>query len=203
MKQEAAGATVRPDHRIIIDIIPKGSSVLDLGCGNGDLLYNLVKEKDVKAEGIELEEEAIYRCVEKGLSVYHRDIENGLRDYPDDSMDYVVLNQIIQEIRDMEFLLKETLRVGKMVIIGFPNFAHIKARMDLFFRGKAPVTSSLPYQWYDSPNVHFGSLKDFTDFCHKKGMDIKGSWYLGNRKRVRLFPNLLALSGIFLIQKRP
>jgi methionine biosynthesis protein MetW len=202
MPKKAEGAFVRPDHSIIIDIIPEGSRVLDLGCGNGDLLYNLVKEKHVKAEGIELEEKAIYRCVEKGLSVYHRDIENGLRDYPDNSVDYVILNQIIQEIRDMEFLLKETLRVGQKVIIGFPNFAHIKARMDLFFRGKAPVTASLPYQWYDSPNVHFGSLKDFKDFCRQKDIYIKDSWYTGNRGNVSLFPNLLALNGIFLVQKR-
>jgi methionine biosynthesis protein MetW len=202
MMKKAAGRAGRPDHRIIIDIIPEGSRVLDLGCGNGDLLYDLVKEKHVKAEGIELEEEAIYRCVEKGLSVYHRDIENGLRDYPDNSVDYVILNQIIQEIRDMGTLLKETLRVGQKVIIGFPNFAHIKARTDLFFRGKAPVTSSLPYQWYDSPNVHFGSLKDFKDFCRQKDIYIKDSWYTGNRGNVRLFPDLLALNGIFLVQKR-
>ncbi len=202
MPKKAEGSSVKPDHRIIIDIIPEGSRVLDLGCGSGDLLYNLMKEKSVKAEGIELEEKAIYRCVEKGLSVYHRDIENGLRDYPDNSVDYVILNQIIQEIRDMGSLLKETLRVGQKVIIGFPNFAHIKARLDLFFRGKAPVTSSLPYQWYDSPNVHFGSLKDFKDFCRQKDIYIKESWYTGKRGGIRLFPNLMALNGIFLVQKR-
>lgn len=200
MINRTAGSEVRPDHRIIIDMIPQGSTVLDLGCGQGDLLYELIKEKRVKAEGIELEEEEIYRCVEKGLSVYHRDIENGLRDYPDNSVDYVILNQIIQEIKDMEFLLRETLRVGRNVIIGFPNFAHIKARIDLFFRGTAPVTSSLPYQWYNSPNVHFGSLKDFRDFCRQKEIHIKDARYLGSSKSIKLFPNIFALDGIFLIQ---
>ena len=202
MNPEVKHNMIRPDHRIITDMIPEKSVVLDLGCGNGDLLYNLVKEKKIKAEGIELEEGAIYKCVEKGLSVYHRDIENGLKDYPDNSIDYVVLNQIIQEIRDMEFLIKETLRVGKKVIIGFPNFAYIKARFDLFFRGVAPVTPSLPYEWYNSPNIHFGSLKDFEDFCEEKGLRILRSYYLGERGLVKLWPNLFAVNGIFLLERK-
>jgi methionine biosynthesis protein MetW len=202
MNPEANHNKIRPDHRIIADMIPEKSVVLDLGCGNGDLLYNLVKEKKIKAEGIELEEGAIYRCVEKGLSVYHRDIENGLKDYPDNSVDYVVLNQIIQEVKNMEFLIKETLRVGKKVIIGFPNFAYIKARFDLFFRGVAPVTPSLPYEWYNSPNIHFGSLRDFEHFCKEKEIRILRSYYLGEKKIVRLLPNLLAVNGIFLLERR-
>jgi methionine biosynthesis protein MetW len=202
MNPEVKHNIIRTDHRIITDMIPERSVVLDLGCGNGDLLYNLVKEKKIKAEGIELEEGAIYKCVEKGLSVYHRDIENGLKDYPDNSVDYVVLNQIIQEIRDMEFLIKETLRVGKKVIIGFPNFAYIKARFDLFFRGVAPVTPSLPYQWYNSPNIHFGSLKDFEDFCEEKGIRILKSYYLGEKRVIRFLPNLLAINGIFLLERK-
>lgn len=200
MKEEINN--IRPDHRIIIDMVPGGSRVLDLGCGDGDLLYNLRRVKGIKAEGIELGEEDIYKCVEKGLSVYHRDIENGLKDYPDNSVDYVILNQIIQEIKDMEYLLKETLRVGKYVIIGFPNFAYIKARVDLFFKGTAPVTSSLPYKWYNSPNIHFGSLKDFRVFCREKGVRILKSAYLGIERPVRLLPNLFAANGIFLVEKK-
>lgn len=118
---------IKLDHKIIIDIVNKGSKVLDLGCGDGELLHNLATVKKVKAEGVELNEENIYSCVEKGLSVYHRDIENGLKDYPDNAFDYVILNQIIQEIKNMEFLLNENFRVGEKVIIGFPNFAYIKA----------------------------------------------------------------------------
>ena len=102
----------------------------------------------------------------------------------------------------MEFLIKETLRVGKKVIIGFPNFAYIKARFDLFFRGMAPVTPSLPYQWYNSPNIHFGSLKDFEDFCRKKEIKIMESYYLGENRQVKLLPNLFAVNGIYLLKKR-
>ena len=159
--------------------------------------------KKVKAEGVELNEENIYSCVEKGLSVYHRDIENGLKDYPDDAFDYVILNQIIQEIKNMEFLLDETFRVGKKIIIGFPNFAYIKARFDLFFKGRAPVTSSLPYQWYNSPNIHFGSLKDFKTYCVDKNIKIINAHYLGNKSIVKFLPNIFAVNGIFLVEKNP
>ena len=194
---------IKPDHKIIIDIVNKGSKVLDLGCGDGELLHNLAMVKKVKAEGVELSEENIYSCVEKGLSVYHRDIENGLKDYPDDAFDYVILNQIIQEIKNMEFLLDETFRVGKKIIIGFPNFAYIKARFDLFFKGRAPVTSSLPYQWYNSPNIHFGSLKDFKTYCVDKNIKIINAHYLGNKSIVKFLPNIFAVNGIFLIEKNP
>ncbi len=191
---------IKPDHKIIFDIVKKGSRVLDLGCGDGELLYDLVRIKDIKAEGVELAEEDIYNCIEKGLSVYHRDIENGLKDYPDNSFDYIILNQSIQEIRNMEFLLDEALRVGDKVIIGFPNFAHIRARFDLFFKGMAPVTASLPYKWYNSPNVHFLSIKDFKDYCRGKRIKILASHYLGNNRALKVFPNIFALIGIFLIQ---
>jgi len=193
---------IKPDHRIIIDIIEKGSKVLDLGCGDGELLHRLVEEKRVRAEGVEINEEHIYTCIEKSLSVYHRDIEQGLMDYPDNAFDYVILNQIIQEIRNMEFLLDETFRVGKKVIIGFPNFAYIKARFDLFFKGLAPVTPSLPYQWYNSPNIHFGSLKDFKAYCLEKNIKIIKAYYSGERGIVGLFPNIFAVNGIFLVEKK-
>ena len=195
--------TIKPDHKIIIGIVNKGSKVLDLGCGDGELLHNLAMVKKVKAEGVELSEENIYSCVEKGLSVYHRDIENGLKDYPDNAFDYVILNQIIQEIKNMEFLLDETFRVGKKIIIGFPNFAYIKARFDLFFKGLAPVTSSLPYQWYNSPNIHFGSLKDFKNYCVDKNIKIIDAHYLGNKNIVKFLPNIFAVNGIFLVEKNP
>jgi methionine biosynthesis protein MetW len=194
---------IKPDHKIIFDIIKKGSKVLDLGCGDGELLQNLVKVKKVKAEGVELNEENIYGCIEKGLSVYHRDIENGLKDYPDKAFDYVILNQIIQEIKNMEFLINETFRVGKKVIIGFPNFAYIKARFDLFFKGRAPVTPSLPYQWFNSPNIHFGSLKDFKTFCAYRNIKIIEAYYLGEKNTVKFLPNIFAVNGVFLVEKDP
>lgn len=192
---------IRLDHKIIFKIIEPGSSVLDLGCGDGELLSLLVKEKKVKARGIELKEGAIYRCVEKGLSVFHGDIEGGLGEYPDNSFNYVILNQSMQETKKVEFVLQESLRVGRKVIIGFPNFAYIRSRFDLFFKGKAPVTPSLPYSWYESPNIHFLSIKDFENYCREKKIDVLEKYYLGKSTVIRCFPNLLALNAIFVIKE--
>lgn len=192
---------IRLDHKIIFKIIEPGSSVLDLGCGDGELLSLLVKEKKVKARGIELKEEAIYRCVEKGLSVFHGDIEGGLGEYPDNSFNYVVLNQSMQETKKVEFVLQESLRVGRKVIIGFPNFAYIRSRFDIFFKGKAPVNPSLPYSWYESPNIHFLSIKDFENYCREKKIDVLEKYYLGKSTVIRCFPNLLALNAIFVIKE--
>ncbi|HBU69230.1 MAG TPA: methionine biosynthesis protein MetW, partial [Elusimicrobia bacterium] len=175
--------------------------VLDLGCGNGELLSYLVKEKNADAQGIELDENAIYQCVEKGLSVFHSDIDSGLSGYPDKSFDYVILNQSLQEIKKIDYVINEALRAGKKVIIGFPNFAHIGARFMLFFRGMAPITNSLPYRWNDTPNLRFLSVKDFEWYCSKKGIKILESHYLGARNKINLLPNLFALNVIFVITK--
>ena len=146
---------IRPDHQVIFSMIEPGARVLDLGCGTGDLLHIVAQDKDARVQGIELDENAIYECVKRGLSVCQSDIESGLAEYPDGSVDYVILNQSLQEIRKVFFLLREALRVGRRVIVGFPNFAYINARVCLFFGGKAPMTPSLPYRWYDTPNVRF------------------------------------------------
>ena len=138
------GTLARPDHRVIVDMIAPKSSVLDLGCGTGDLLYALIKEKQARGQGIEIDEQAIYKCVAKGLNVLQDDIDAGLKDYEDLSFDYVILNQSLQQIEHFDTVLKETLRVGRKVIVGFPNFAYFRARMQLFFLGKAPLTPSLP-----------------------------------------------------------
>jgi methionine biosynthesis protein MetW len=191
--------TVRLDHRIIHNIIEPGVRVLDLGCGNGDLIYFLAKEKGARVQGIELSEEAIYRCVEKGLSVFHSDIDSGLSEYPDHSFDYVILNQSLQEVKKADFVLKEALRVGKKVIVGFPNFAHLYARLQLCFGGKTPITASLPYRWYNTPNLHFLSVSDFRHFCREKGIRILCARFLGTRRLVRFWPNLFALNAIFVI----
>ncbi len=201
--QKINNKIIKPDHRIIFDIVETGSSVLDLGCGGGELLNLLVREKKIKAQGIELREKAIYECVEKGLSVFHGDIEGGLGEYPDDSFDYVILNQCMQETRKIEFVLRESLRVGKKVIVGFPNFAYIRSRFSLFFGGRAPVTPSLPYKWYESPNVHFLSIKDFKGYCKEKGINIIKTYYIGSKGLIRCFPNLLALNAVFVLGKSP
>ncbi len=194
---------IRLDHRLILDLISPGSSVLDLGCGIGELLYILIKEKNVQGQGIEIDEQAIYQCVAKGLNALHGDIDTGLSEYQDTSFDYVILNQSLQQVAHFETVLTETLRVGKNVIVGFPNFAYYKARIQLFFLGKAPVTTSLPYTWYDSPNIHFLSIADFVEYCRAKKITIERNFYLGEKKRVFFFPNLFANIGIFLLSNHP
>jgi len=191
----------RLDHKTILEIIPQGLTVLDLGCGEGDLLYLLVKEKKVKAQGVDIDEQAIYKCVEKGLSVFHGDIDSGLADYNDKSFDYVILNQSLQQVRNLESALEDALRVGKKVIVGIPNFAHYKARYQMFFKGRAPVTYALPYQWYNTPNLHFLSLADFMDYCREKGINIESAFFIGEKGMVNILPNLFAQIGIFVIKK--
>ncbi len=190
---------IRPDHQVIFDMIDPESRVLDLGCGTGDLLHLLAGDKDARVQGIELDEKAIYECVRKGLSVCQSDIESGLAEYPDDSFDYVILKQSLQEIRKVFFMLREALRVGNRVIVGFPNFAYINARLCLGFGGKAPMTPSLPYRWYDTPNVRFLSISDFRGFCAEKGFTVEKVRYLNGQKSITFWPNLRALSAIFLL----
>ena len=187
------------DHRIITDIIGQASSVLDLGCGSGELMSLLVREKNVKSQGIEIDDKAIFECVAKGLSVFHDDIDSGLSDYEDNAFDFVILNQSFQQVKKPDAILKESLRVGKKVIIGIPNFAHIKARFQIFFRGRTPVTGALPYEWHDTPNLHFLSILDFINYCKRRNIIIEGAYYIGSRKKVALFPNLFAQTGIFVI----
>ncbi len=190
---------IRPDHQVIFDMIDPGSRVLDLGCGTGDLLHLLAGNKDARVQGIELDEKAIYECVKRGLSVCQNDIESGLAEYPDGSFDYVILNQSLQEIRKVFFILREALRVGSRVIVGFPNFAYINARICLCFEGKAPMTPSLPYRWYDTPNVRFLSISDFQDFCAEKGFAVEKACFLSGQKTITFWPNLRALGAIFLL----
>jgi methionine biosynthesis protein MetW len=187
------------DHQIIAEIIGQSSSVLDLGCGDGELLAMLVREKNVKAQGIEIDDKAIFDCVARGLSVFHDDIDSGLSDYEDKSFDFVILNQSFQQVKKPDAVLKEALRVGKKVIIGIPNFAHINARFQIFFRGRTPVTGALPYEWHDTPNLHFLSILDFINYCKKRNMTIEEAYFIGSKRKVKLFPNLFAQTGIFVI----
>ncbi len=191
----------RVDHKIIYDLIDDGSKVLDLGCGTGDLLDLLVKGKGVKGQGVELNNDAIHVCVEKGLSVFHSDIDSGLPYYPDQSFDYVILNQSLQEVKKIDTVIAEALRVGKKAIIGFPNFAHLHDRLQLCFGGRAPVSSSLPYEWHSTPNLRFLSIKDFRNYCARKSYKVLAAQYLDDQGPVRVLPNLFAQLAIFVITK--
>jgi methionine biosynthesis protein MetW len=191
--------TVPLEYRAILKWIRQGSSVLDLGCGDGALMALLARENHVKAQGIEIDDKAIYQCVAKGLSVFHEDIDHGLSDYSDHSFDYVILNQTFQEVKLPDIVLQEALRVGRKVIVGFPNFAHYQARFRMFFHGKTPVTPSLPYEWYDTPNLHFLSISDFIAYCRRRDIKIEDSTFIGKNGLIKIFPNLFALVATFLI----
>jgi methionine biosynthesis protein MetW len=173
--------------------------VLDLGCGNGELLSALVRENGAHVQGIEINEQAIYKCVAKGLSVFQQDIDTGLSEYKAKSFDYVILSQTLQQVRKPDFVLAEATRVGKRVIVSLPNFAYYEARFRIFFRGKVPVMRALPYPWYDTPNLHFLSISDFREYCRERSIKIIKSFFTRGNRRVKIFPNLLAEIGIFLL----
>ena len=187
------------DHQAILDFVTPSSSVLDLGCGSGDLLSLLVKEKQVKAQGIEIDDKAIFECVAKGLNVFHDDIDTGLPEYSDKSFDFVILNQRLQQVKKPEQVMRESLRVGKKAIIGIPNFAHIRARCQIFFKGSVPITPSLPFEWYNTPNLHFLSIRDFIEYCRKQKIVIEETRFMNAKRSVHFLPNLFALTGIFLL----
>lgn len=187
------------EHTIIAGWINSGASVLDLGCGDGELLKLLIYEKGVKAQGLELSQEAIQCCVARGLSIIQQDIDTGLSEYVDKSFDFVVLNQTFQQVKKPDFVLKEALRVGRRVIVSFPNFVNISARIQIFFRGHVPVTKSLPYEWYDTPNLHFLGVADFIEYCRKRGIIVKDSIFIRKSGKVKFLVNLFADVGLFLL----
>ena len=191
--------SVALENTIILGLVRSGASVLDLGCGDGELLSLLLRENKSKVQGIEIDEQAVYKCVARGVSVLHGDIDSGLQDFPNKSFDYVILNQSFQQLKRPDVVLKESLRVGKEVIVSFPNFAHYSARLQILFSGKTPITTSLPYEWYDTPNLHFLSISDFIDYCRRRHIAIRKTAFVAANRRVNVFPNLFALAGIFLI----
>ena len=163
----------RPDFDIIVGLIPRGARVLDLGCGEGELLERLVREKAVTARGVDRHQPSVTACISKGLSVFHGDLHEGLADLPEHSFDYVILSRTLQQVADPERVIRQMLRVGARAIVSFPNFAYWRIRLHLLCRGTLPISPALPYAWYNTPNIRLITLADFEDFCRKQNLDIQ------------------------------
>ena len=191
-------------YDLVIDEIPEGARVLDLGCGDGTLLKLLHEQKKVSGFGVEISDECVRKKKKKGVYCYQADIDEGLSDYRDNSFDYVILNQTIQNTKRPDYVIKEVLRIGKKAIVSFPNFGYYRTRSYLMFKGTMPVSNLLPYQWYDSPNIHLLTIKDMIrmarDFSFRivseKHFSVKG---IDKSGVVTIAPNLLAEYGFFVI----
>ena len=164
---------MKKEFKVIADLLPKNVRVLDVGCGDGSLMSHLIEKKNIEARGLELKKENIQKCIYKGLPVIEGNAETELHQFPDQSFDYVVLSQTLQAFYNPEKVLKELLRIGKSVIISIPNFGYWKVRISLLFFGKMPVTNTLPYSWFDTPNLHMCTIKDLFTFCVQKEIKIK------------------------------
>lgn len=184
----------------IVSHIENGSKVLDLGCGTGDLLERLVKERNVKGNGVDIEEEMIHACIKKGLSVFQGDLDEGLKDYESQSYDYVILNKTLQVVSEPVKLLEEIMRVGKIGIVNFPNFGYMPVRLQLLFSGRMPVNSDLPYTWYNTPNIHLCTRNDFVDLAKNENIEILKEVNLRHGKRIKGYMrNLRSTEVLFFI----
>jgi len=195
----------RYDLGIIASWIKPESRVLGLGCGEGELLYFLKMQKQVKETGIEIKEDRVRTCIEKGLSVLQGDINEEILDYPSGYFDYVILSQTLQQVYEPESLICSMMKIGKKAIVSFPNFCHWRIRMQLLFSGNVPVTKELPYEWHNTPNIRVLSIKDFRRFIEKLNFRILKEAAIvlrdmnQNGDIVTIYPNLFATYGIFMI----
>ena len=186
----------RKDMLRIAELVPQGSRVLDLGCGDGSLLAMLRDERECRGYGVELDDAAVLECVKRGVNVIQRNLEEGLSIFEDDSFDVVLQLDTLQNLRNTEAMLRETARVGRIGIVSFPNFAHWPNRLNVL-RGRMPVTKTLPYQWYDTPNIRVGTFADFEVLARKNGLRVLEAFGLHNGEVVRRAPNLLASTAVF------
>lgn len=196
---------LKPNYEIVSDMIAPNSSVLDLGCGEGELLKELVENKKVNGLGIEINQDYVVKALEKGLQVVQDNIDVGLKDFENGQWDYVILNQTLQSTIKPDFVVEEMLRIGKKVILSFPNFAYWRVRFYLFFNGKMPKSDFLPFEWYNTPNIHLLTVNDFFEFCQKRSIKIEKAIYCtkGRIKHsiFRATANLLSEEAIFLISR--
>jgi methionine biosynthesis protein MetW len=205
----AEGEQVSPrlDFLLMADMVEPGARVLDIGCGDGSLLALLRDRRGTDGRGIELSREGVSECLAKGLPVIQGDADTDLADYPDDAFDYVILSQTIQATRQPKVVLEHLLRIGRRAVVSFPNFGHWRVRLDLALYGRMPVTKNMPYSWYDTPNIHFCTIRDFVALCREVGAKTERAVALdsgGNPIRVTL-PwwawNLFGEQAVFLLRR--
>ena len=198
--------TLRKDLDIIANLVEDNSKVIDIGCGNGELLNYLSKNKNSKIQGLEINQKKVNKCVSKGLSVIQGDADKDLGLYPEKSFDYVILSQTIQATLEPEKILTELTRIGKRVIVSIPNFGFWKVRLDLLVKGKMPITSKLNSTWFETENIHLCTISDFTDLCDQLNLKIKQTVTIASNKQKMFFgkpnklANIFAEEAIFLIQ---
>ena len=198
---------MKEEFKVISELIDEKSRVLDVGCGDGILMEYLLKNKVVDVRGLEISKEKVKKCLSNGLAVVEGDAEYDLKQFPDLSFDYVILSQTLQAFMSPENVIKDLLRVGKKVIVTIPNFGHWKIRVDLLFKGEMPITKNLPYEWYNTPNLHMCTIQDFYNFCNNKGINIFKTISLNGQKTSKItasnlkYKNLISELGIFLLEK--
>ena len=198
---------MKKEFNIIANLIKKNSKVLDVGCGDGELMKYITENITSDIRGLEILKSNVQKCIEKGLTVIEGDAEKDLKQFPLSSFDYVILSQTLQAFLNPENVINELLRVGKKAIVTIPNFGHWKVRLDLLFKGEMPVTKNLPYQWYDTPNLHMCTILDFYNFCNNRRIKIfktisLNGQTISNIKRSNLkYKNLISELGIFLLEK--
>jgi methionine biosynthesis protein MetW len=191
----------RSDYAIISELIEPNTRVLDLGCGEGELLDWLAQNKNVDARGVEISGTRAQQAIARGVSVFHSDLEDALADLPDQAFDYVILSQTLQETREPLKVLRDMLRVGRRAIVAFPNFAHWSVRLAHLFTGRAPKTKLFPHDWYNSPNIHFLTVDDFESLAAAEKWKVERRMFLQGPRKVAILPNLLAEVAVFLIRK--
>jgi methionine biosynthesis protein MetW len=196
---------LRPSLEAIANLVPEGSKVLDIGCGCGELLAWLAKEKHVDGRGLELRQSGVNACIAKGLAVVQGDADTDLQYYPDHAYDYVILSETLQTMRNPKEVLANLVRIGRHVIVSVPNFGYWKNRLYLMFLGRMPVTKTLAWQWYDTPNIHFCTIHDFVRLCALMNIVIEKRVYADSPRfpGKGAFANFFSAEGIFLLKEKP
>jgi methionine biosynthesis protein MetW len=203
----SVNSTPRVDLEVVAGLIPERAKVLDVGCGDGELLQLLQASKGVDGRGVEISQRGVNECVAKGLSVIQGDADSDLSFYPDKAFDFVILSQTLQATRNPRAVLTELLRIGERAIVSFPNFGHWGMRLSLLIKGRMPVTRDLPYSWYDTPNIHFCTIRDFVELCDEIGAKVERATALdGNGQRIGVsmpwwFWNFFGQQAVFLLRR--